>query len=143
MRSRRWIVSPDSALALVPFETLPHRGRPLVLTREISYAPSLTVYALTARRGRDYDRLTERSPLYAMGAALYERDLRPRRPPKARERSRLRSSRPRWPRIRNGVRRAYDVMGASWPDLPDVGGGDPGGRGALPQRRRSDDTNLR
>ena len=31
LRSQRWIISPDSALALVPFETLPHRGRPLVL----------------------------------------------------------------------------------------------------------------
>ena len=119
LRSRRWIVSPDSALALVPFETLPYDGRPLVATREISYAPSLTVFALTARRGRDYDRLTERAPLYAMGAALYD-EPSPATPPPGANRtfalSQLEASLAVDP---NGVRRAYDVMGTRWPNLPE------------------------
>jgi len=116
-RSRRWIVSPDSALALVPFETLPYRGRPLVESREISYAPSLTVYALTARRGRDYDRRTDRAGLYAMGAAIYETAARAdAAPARARpELARLESALAVDP---GGVRRAYDVIGAQWLNLP-------------------------
>lgn len=69
--AKQWVISPDGSLALVPFEALPERGQPLVLTREIRYAPSLTVHTLTARRGRDYARTADRAPLYAMGAALY------------------------------------------------------------------------
>ena len=117
MRTRRWILSPDSALALVPFETLPLRGRPLVATREISYAPSLTVYALTARRGRAYDRLVDRAPLYAMGAALYGGGggSAPQAAMRGVQLSRLASTLATDPL---GVRRAYDVIGASWPELP-------------------------
>ena len=70
-KAKQWVISPDGPLALVPFEALPERGEPLVLTREIRYAPSLTVHTLTARRGRDYTRTTDRAPLYAMGAAIY------------------------------------------------------------------------
>jgi CHAT domain-containing protein/tetratricopeptide (TPR) repeat protein len=116
MRTQRWIISPDGALALVPFETLPYRGRPLVLTREISYAPSLTVYSLTARRGRAYERLADRSALYAMGAARYG---------SAPGTTSVKTSGVELARLANtlasdplGVRRAYDVIGASWPELP-------------------------
>ncbi len=117
MRTRRWIISPDSALALVPFETLPHRGQPLVVTREISYAPSLTVYALTTRRGRAYDRLADRSALYAMGAAFYDTHAPAATSPKAGgvALARLAGTLASDPL---GVRRAYDAIGASWPELP-------------------------
>ena len=116
VRSTRWIVSPDGALALLPFETLPLEGRPLVATREISYAPSLTVHALTARRGREYDRVSDRSPLYAMGAARYGQAAQPASPRS--ENVQLASLAGATARDPEGVRRAYDVLGARWPDLP-------------------------
>jgi tetratricopeptide (TPR) repeat protein len=116
VRAKRWIVSPDAALALLPFEALPLEGRPVVATREVSYAPSLTVHALTARRGREYDRIADRAPLYAMGAARYAQSASATssRP----ENVQLASLADATARDPEGVRRAYDAIGARWPDLP-------------------------
>ena len=118
MRTRRWIISPDSALALVPFETLPYRGQPLVVTREISYAPSLTVYALTTRRGREYDRLVRsirRCTRWARRSTAVDGIERRRRSRAALQLARLAGTLASDPL---GVRRAYDAIGASWPELP-------------------------
>jgi CHAT domain-containing protein len=120
-QAKRWVVSPDGPLALVPFEALPERGKPLVLAREIRYTPSLTVHTLTMRRGRDYARATGRAPLYAMGAALY--NLESAAPGRSRDM-------PQGPKVDaaqlasaladdpGGIRRAFDRLGARWPELP-------------------------
>ena len=114
MRTRRWIVSPDGALALLPFEALPHRGRPLIVDREIVYAPSLTVFALTNERGRDYRRRSDRGALYGMGAAIYDASASARGEAHALPAG-LDAALANDPQ---GVRRAYDAMGAKWPNLP-------------------------
>ena len=117
LRAKRWIVSPDGALALLPFEALPLEGQPVVATREVSYAPSLTVHALTARRGREYDRLSHRAPLYAMGAARYGQANAA--PVLRHEHVQLASLAGASANDPEGVRRAYDVIGARWPELPE------------------------
>jgi CHAT domain-containing protein len=117
-RSRRWIVSPDSSLALVPFESLPYRGRLAIEATEISYAPSLTVYALTARRGREYDRRSDRAALYAMGDAIYETTTRVRADAGREHPADLARLEAALAGDPAGVRRAYDVIGARWVNLP-------------------------
>jgi CHAT domain-containing protein len=117
-RAKSWILSPDGPLGLVPFEALPERGAPLVMTREIRYVPSLTVHTLTARRGREYARVADRAPLYAMGAALYAAE--PGKPVATRaphnvDAARLASALADDP---GATRRAFDRLGARWPNLP-------------------------
>ena len=118
VRAKRWIIAPDGPLALVPFEALPERGEPLVMTREIRYAPSLTVHTLTAQRGREYERAVARAPLYAMGAALY--DAGAGSPDGTRARPKVEAARLATALADDpaGTRRAFDRLGARWPDLP-------------------------
>ena len=112
---QRLIVSPDGALAILPFEALPYRGRPLVASYDVSYAPSLTVYALTAARAREYDRLSDRLPLYAMGGATYDASRAPEIP---RQNLNLPSLTEALKDDPLGVRRAYDFVNARWAPLP-------------------------
>jgi CHAT domain-containing protein len=114
--ARRWVLSPDGPLALVPFEALPDGGKPLVVARQVVYTPSLTVHTLTARRARDYRRGMRRAPLYAMGAAHYggAASAGMGGPPNV-DGGRLAGALAADPQ---GVRRAFDRLGARWPDLP-------------------------
>lgn len=50
-RIGRVTISPDGALAALPFELLPVRGVPLALRYELAYAPSLTAFVAERRRG--------------------------------------------------------------------------------------------
>jgi tetratricopeptide (TPR) repeat protein len=45
-----WVISPDAALATLPFEALPRDGRPLAATRSVTYVQSLSVAALMQAR---------------------------------------------------------------------------------------------
>lgn len=70
---RRWLVSPDGALATVPFEALPD-GDDVVLARhDVSYAQSLAVLARIADRARRQPAHRWARDLYAIGAADYAR----------------------------------------------------------------------
>jgi CHAT domain-containing protein len=71
-----WIISPDAGLSLLPFETLPVGGEPLIATRDIGYIQSLSVLARVKARQKAY-RSLERQPLFAMGAAIYTTDTGP------------------------------------------------------------------
>ncbi len=70
---RRWIISPDGPLALIPFETLRFVGEDaaVIAAHDISYVQSLSVLKLLQERGKAYQAITNRGTLLAMGAPLY------------------------------------------------------------------------
>jgi CHAT domain-containing protein/exonuclease VII small subunit len=74
---RRWIISPDGALALIPFETLILDRQPVIAKHEISYVQSLSVLALLKQREQDYQSLKARKTLLAMGAPRYHSSEQP------------------------------------------------------------------
>jgi CHAT domain-containing protein len=69
---QRLIISPDSELALIPFETLILKDKPLIATHSVSYVQSLSVLALLKKRETTYQAIKNRGTLLAMGAAQYE-----------------------------------------------------------------------
>ena len=73
LRSKRhWIVSPDGALAMLPFETLTLDGKTAIAAHDLSYVQSLSMLALLIQRDADYRTLGGRKTLFAMGGAQYE-----------------------------------------------------------------------
>lgn len=68
---RHWIVSPEGALTLLPFETLIDDGSRVVLDHDLSYAQSLSMLGLLRARERDYAQLGGRRELFAVGGARY------------------------------------------------------------------------
>jgi CHAT domain-containing protein len=71
---RQWIISPSSALAFIPFETLRFEGekQPVIVQHQISYVQSLSVLAMLQERDKAYKNLKKRGSLFAMGAPIYE-----------------------------------------------------------------------
>lgn len=67
----RVIISPDGALALIPFETLLFDGKPLVMSYDVSYSQSLSMLSLLKNRKVEYKQIAEREELFAMGGANY------------------------------------------------------------------------
>ena len=75
--SKQLIFSADSALAALPFETLPLIGRPLIADHDVAYAQSLSMLALIKSRDEIPHRRGEvknRKDLFAMGNAIYAMD---------------------------------------------------------------------
>ena len=68
--ARQLVVSPDGALALLPFETLPLGERSLIDVADVSYTQSLSMLGLLQQR--DYRSATGRKTLFAMGGAEYQ-----------------------------------------------------------------------
>jgi CHAT domain-containing protein len=68
---RRLIISPDGALALIPFETLILDDKPLIVTHQVSYVQSLYILPLLKEREKEYKNIKNRGTLLAMGAARY------------------------------------------------------------------------
>jgi CHAT domain-containing protein len=68
---RHWIISPEGALALLPFETLLLDGERVIRAHDVSYAQSLSMLGLLRQRERDYAALGARRALFAMGGARY------------------------------------------------------------------------
>jgi CHAT domain-containing protein len=69
---KRLIISPDGALALIPFEALILEDNSLITTHHVSYVQSLSILALLKKREQLYQTLKNRGTLLAMGAARYE-----------------------------------------------------------------------
>nr|HET7858374.1 CHAT domain-containing tetratricopeptide repeat protein [Caldimonas sp.] len=66
---RHLVIAPDGALATLPFETLPWGDRRLIDAFDVSYAQSLSVYALV--RGRASSRSHAPHKLLAIGAPQF------------------------------------------------------------------------
>mgnify|MGYP000970378433 FL=1 len=72
-----WVISPDGALAQLPFELLPLGGRRVVEAAEMHYAQSLSVYALSRARQDEYRGLVRPKDLLAVGNPEYEAKAAP------------------------------------------------------------------
>ena len=108
--SRRVVVSPDGALAALPFETLPVGGRPWIASRELSYVQSLSVLAvMRARPGLAH----ARSTLLAMGAPRFSASASADAAASTIVAEQLtRGS------LSETVARSYELRGLRWSELP-------------------------
>jgi len=68
----RWIISPNGALALIPFETLILDNAPVIQAHSISYVQSLSVLVKLKQREQEYQQIKNRRTLLAMGNARYQ-----------------------------------------------------------------------
>jgi len=68
----RWIISPDGALALIPFETLILDKAQVIQAHSISYVQSLSVLVKLKQREQEYQQIKNRRTLLAMGNARYQ-----------------------------------------------------------------------
>lgn len=70
---RRWIISPDGPLALLPFELLPFGGahRTVLDVADVHLTQSLSVFALGRELQAQYEQAGPRRALLAMGHAQY------------------------------------------------------------------------
>jgi CHAT domain-containing protein len=73
LESRRWFISPDGPLSLMPFETLALNGRLLVEDHDISVAQSISMTRLSRDRIRSYAKL-DRRPILVVGDPTYLRE---------------------------------------------------------------------
>jgi CHAT domain-containing protein len=71
-RKSRWIISPDGALALIPFETLIFDDQFVIEQHSINYVQSLSALKLLKEREKEYQNTKWQGSLLAMGAARYE-----------------------------------------------------------------------
>jgi len=120
-RKRRWVISPDGALALIPFEAMPWHGRPVIASHDVNYVQSLSVLALIKQREVAYRSLADRRELFAMGAALYQPAERPQGGRISAQSNATTDLAAFVTRSRNdpqAVTRAYDLLGLRWQDLP-------------------------
>ncbi|NRF69015.1 CHAT domain-containing protein [Aquincola sp. S2] len=69
---RHWIVSPDGALAQLPFELLAFQGRRVLETIDLHYAQSLSVYAMARAQQLAYRGVARPKDLLALGNPAYE-----------------------------------------------------------------------
>ncbi len=122
---RRWIVSPDGALAMLPFETLELDGKTVIVNHDLSYIQSLSMLALLVQRDADYRSIEGRKTLFAMGDAQYEAAA------DGGARGARRAQRGAAVDIgaflrgnagdKRGIQRAFDLLELGWPDLPGSG----------------------
>jgi len=68
---KKWIISPDGALTVVPFETLTYKGQAAVVSADISYIQSLSMLSLLANRDNNSQAGNNRKTLLAIGNPLY------------------------------------------------------------------------
>jgi len=101
---RHLVIAPDGALATLPFETLPWSGRRLIDAFDVSYAQSLSVYALV--RERATVRSTAPQTLLAIGAPQLDTAA-------STPRDATRSI-----AITGSARRAMSRLNAEWAPLP-------------------------
>ncbi len=104
---KRVIISPDGALALLPFEALPLGGQPLIARADVSYAQSLSMLALM--KEKDGEARPARKELFAMGGAQYGGNSGTRRSKVELGKFILRGGE---------VQKAFDLMNLQWEELP-------------------------
>ena len=71
---RRLLISPDGALATLPFEALPMDGGWLAEAHGVAYVQSLSMLGLLQQRSAQYQRLPDRRALLAVGNPVYSPD---------------------------------------------------------------------
>jgi CHAT domain-containing protein/tetratricopeptide (TPR) repeat protein len=79
LKARRWYVSPDGPLALIPLDTLRTGGSFLIETHDISSIQSISLMSLSRERLKRYAQ-SERSPMLAIGDPTYSVAALPEKP---------------------------------------------------------------
>ncbi|HEX4329414.1 MAG TPA: CHAT domain-containing tetratricopeptide repeat protein, partial [Burkholderiales bacterium] len=111
----RLVISPDAALALVPFEALDFGGKPLIADIDISYTQSLSMLALL--HDRDSAAGAPRKSLFAMGGAEYAA-AGPARPASAPARGGVNLQRMVARGDGQAMGAAFGLLGVVWNNLP-------------------------
>jgi len=115
----RLVVSPDGALALLPFDALVARAGRVLERYRVSYVQSLSVLALVDARARGAQAAAPEHALLAMGAAHYETRGKPRAPIADRDvPSAGVAQAGRGDGATAETQRGYDRLGLAWHDLP-------------------------
>ena len=70
---RRWIVSPDAALAFIPLDALRAGGRHVIESHDVQYVQSLSMLRMLREREIRYRELDSRKDVLAVGGAKYQR----------------------------------------------------------------------
>jgi CHAT domain-containing protein/tetratricopeptide (TPR) repeat protein len=123
---RHWIISPDGALSMLPFEALLLEDGPVIAKHDVSYVQSLSMLALLKKREDDLKKLKDRRTLLAMGGALYQAGGKPaegrgHRTVKRRGGTTQIDISQAVARSQNdpkGIERAFDLLGLEWLNLP-------------------------
>jgi CHAT domain-containing protein len=117
-RARRLVISPDGALALLPFEMIDTGAGPLGRRYAVSYVQSFSIYGLLRQRpaagGHAQQLLAVGAPTYAhsgRGSGANAAD-------NAARTATLRSAVSELGRDGDAGRRAFDAMGMTWLPLP-------------------------
>jgi len=103
---RHWLISPEGALTLLPFETLIDGDKRAVADHDISYAQSLSMLGLLRAREKDYAALGARRTLFAVGGAHYG------------EQHQGAASGAELLRGGSAIAQAFEQMRIEWEDLP-------------------------
>jgi len=113
---RKWILSPDGELAVLPFDALPFDGKAAIEGRAISYVQSVSVLALMRERPRRTAQSSGGRELFAMGAPLYPEAAAGAAPTRASSTAAVSAV------LRRGdpqsIQRAFDLLGQRWQPLP-------------------------
>jgi len=110
---KRLIISPDGALALIPFETLILDEQAVIATHQVSYVQSLSVLKLLKKRENEYQSIKNRGTLLAMGAAPYQVGNEKRASPKIDIETMLTRS-----HDQQRYQYAFRAKGKTWDNLP-------------------------
>lgn len=119
--ARQVLISPDGALALLPFEALPLDGKALIDSADVSYTQSLSMLGLLHER--DYRSVQGRKTLFAMGGAEYQAATpMARKPPGTVATAAARRGTDFARLIGQGgaraVEQAFDLLDLNWANLP-------------------------
>lgn len=123
---RHWIISPDGALSMLPFEALLLEDGPVIAKHDVSYVQSLSMLALLKKREDGLKKLQNRRTLLAMGGAFYQAGGeqavgRGHRTVKRRASTAQVDISQAVTRSQNdpkGIERAFDLLGLEWLNLP-------------------------
>lgn len=122
---RHWIIAPDDALAILPFEALVVRDNPVILQHDVSYTQSLSMFALLQERDRELRKTPPRRDLFAMGGAVYQAGqtgFSISRQSNAAQGKGTKINIDAFVKRNaadvNAIRRAFELLNKRWPNLP-------------------------
>ena len=119
-RTNKLVISPDGALALLPFELIEVGGGPIGARYAMSYVQSFSIYGLLRQRPPV---ARNKRPLLAVaaptfGAARLQRQWPPSDPARHLRTATLRGAVAQIGRDDTATKRAFDALGMAWSPLP-------------------------
>lgn len=118
-QTRKLVISPDGALALLPFELIEAGGGPIGARYAVSYVQSFSIYGLLRQRP---PAARNQRPLLAVGSPTFAQtggtEVASPGPREALRTATLRSAAAQIGRDDNATKRAFDALGLTWSPLP-------------------------